>query len=61
MQKLNYCKKICKCGYPLRIDGSFDNGKYVILRCNNQNCNQEYYIEYNKSKKCGYMYNPIVR
>ena len=46
MQKLNYCKRKCKCGYPLRVDGYFDKGKYIILRCNNPNCNQEYYMEY---------------
>lgn len=60
VEKLNYCKKECVCGKPLLIQSSFDNGKFVILRCNNSNCLKEYYMESEKAKKCSYKMEPSV-
>jgi len=45
MQKINYNKKICKCGHSLKVNRFFKGiFNYAILRCNNPECLQKYYI-----------------
>ena len=60
MEKLNYCKKKCKCGGNLKISSMFNNGNYVVLRCNNQNCLKKYHMDKKRAIKCEYKINPKI-